>query len=37
MLGYNGKQLCLVYVEGIVLGDDRKCLLSVVDISGFRK
>jgi len=26
-----------VYVEGIVLGDDRKCLLSVVDISGFRK
>jgi PAS domain-containing protein len=37
MLGYNGKPLCLVYMEGIVLGDDRKCLLSVVDISGFKK
>ena len=37
MLGYNGKPLCRVYMEGIVLGDDRKCLLSVVDISGFRK
>jgi len=37
MLGYNGKQLCQVYMEGIVLGDDRKCLLSVVDISGFKK
>jgi len=36
-LGYNGKPLCQVYMEGIVLGDDRKCLLSVVDISGFRK
>jgi len=37
MLGYNGKPLCLVYMEGIVIGDDRKCLLSVVDISGFKK
>jgi PAS domain-containing protein len=37
MLGYNGKPLCQVYMEGIVLGDDRKCLLSVVDISGFKK
>jgi PAS domain-containing protein len=36
-LGYNDKPLCLVYMEGIVLGDDRKCLLSVVDISGFKK
>ncbi len=36
MLGYNGKPLCQVYMEGIVLGDDRKCLLSVVDISGFK-
>ena len=36
-LGYNGKQLCQVYMEGIVLGDDRQCLLSVVDISEFRK
>jgi PAS domain-containing protein len=37
MLGYNDKPLCQVYMEGIVLGDDRKCLLSVVDISEFKK
>jgi PAS domain-containing protein len=36
-LGYNGNPLCNVYMEGIVTGDDRKCLLSVVDISGFKK
>jgi len=36
-LGYNGKPLCHVYVEGVVTGDERKCLLSVVDISGFKK
>jgi len=36
-LGYDGKQLCTVYMEGVVTGDDRTCLLSVVDISGFRK
>jgi len=29
--------LCSVYMEGIVTGDDRNCLLSVVDISGFKK
>ena len=32
-LGYNDKVLSFVYIEGIVTGDDRKCLLSVVDIS----
>jgi hypothetical protein len=37
MLGYDQNPLCLVYMEGIVTGDDQKCLLSVVDISGFRK
>ena len=37
MLGYDKTPLCLVYMEGIVTGDDRKCLLSVVDISGFKK
>jgi PAS domain-containing protein len=37
MLGYDNKPLCIVYMEGIVTGDDRKCLLSVVDISGFKK
>ncbi len=37
MLGYDNKPLCHVYMEGIVTGDDRKCLLSVVDLSGFSK
>jgi hypothetical protein len=37
MLGYENNPLCFVYMEGIVIGDDRKCLLSVVDISGFKK
>jgi PAS domain-containing protein len=37
MLGYNDKLLCSVYMEGVVTGDDRKCLLSVVDISDFTK
>jgi len=36
-LGYNGRPLCQVYMEGVVIGDDRKCLLSVVDVSGFKK
>jgi len=29
--------LCSVYMEGIVTDDDRNCLLSVVDISCFKK
>ena len=37
MLGYDNNPLCYVYMEGIVTGDDRRCLLSVVDISGFKK
>ncbi len=36
-LGYDNKPLCQVYMEGIVTGDEQKCLLSVVDISGFIK
>ena len=36
MLGYENNPLCQVYMEGIVTGDDRNCLLSVVDISDFR-
>jgi PAS domain-containing protein len=36
-LGYNGNPVSTVYMEGIVTGDERQCLLSVVDISGFRK
>jgi PAS domain-containing protein len=35
MLGHENIPLCLVYMEGIVTGDDNKCLLSVVDISSF--
>jgi hypothetical protein len=37
MLGYDKNALCYVYMEGIVIGDDRKCLLSVIDITGFTK
>jgi len=36
-LGYENRHLCLVYAEGIVLSDDSECLLSLVDISAFRK
>ena len=37
LLAYDNNPLCQVYMEGIATGDERKCLLSVVDISGFRK
>ena len=37
MLGYDNNTLYQVYMEGIATGDERKCLLSVVDISGFKK
>jgi len=36
-LGYDNNPLCMVYMEGIVTGDERNCLLSVVDISSFKK
>jgi len=36
MLGYDKNPLRFVYIEGIVTGDDRECLLSVVDISAFK-
>ncbi|MFZ0281619.1 MAG: hypothetical protein WAL29_08215 [Bacteroidales bacterium] len=36
-LGYDSKSLSSVYIEGVVIGDDQKCLLSVVDISAFKK
>ena len=32
-LSYDDKPLCMVYIEGIVTGDEHKCLLSLVDIS----
>ena len=37
MLGYDNNPLCQVYMEGIVTGDEGKCLLSVLDISEFKK
>jgi hypothetical protein len=37
ILGYDKTSLCHVYMEGIVTGEEHKCLLSVVDISGFKK
>jgi len=37
MLGYDNHLLGYVYMEGVVTGDDRKCLLSVIDISSIKK
>ncbi|MGV8133936.1 MAG: hypothetical protein AB2L20_01880 [Mangrovibacterium sp.] len=37
MLGYDNTPLCRVYMEGIVTGDAQKCILSVLDISGFKR
>ncbi len=37
MLGYDSKPLGLVYMEGVVTNDDQKCLLTVMEISGFKK
>ena len=34
-IGYVNNPLHFVYAEGIVTGDDNRCLLSVVDISSF--
>jgi PAS domain-containing protein len=36
MLGYDNSPLCYVYIEGIVIAEEKKCLLSVVDISAFK-
>jgi len=36
-LGYEDNNLCPVYMEGIVIGDDNNCFLSVLDISEFKK
>lgn len=37
MLGFRNNPLRFVYIEGIVTGDDQKCLLSVIDISSFSR
>jgi len=36
-LGYNNNPITSVYIEGIATGDERRCLLSAVDITGFQK
>jgi PAS domain-containing protein len=36
ILGQDNNTLRTVYIEGIVIADDRKCLLSVVDITSFK-
>jgi len=35
ILGHDKDHCCSVYMEGIVTDDEKKCLLSAVDISGF--
>ena len=37
MLGYHNKPLSPVYMEGIATGDDQQCLLTVIDISHFKR
>ena len=37
MLSYNNDPLCSVYMEGIVADDDRKCFLSIINISAFKQ
>ena len=36
LLGHDKEPFCLVYMEGVVAEDEKKCLLSVVNISKFR-
>lgn len=36
-LGNDGNPECTVFIEGVVTDNNKYCLLSVVDISGFRK
>jgi PAS domain-containing protein len=36
-LGYDKMPSVKVYIEGVVTGEERKCLLSVLDISSFTK
>jgi hypothetical protein len=37
MLGYGNNPLCPVYMEGVIADDERKCFLSVLDLSDFKK
>ena len=33
MLGYDKKHLCTVYIEGVLIEDEYKCLVTVVDVT----
>ncbi|MCC5931318.1 MAG: PAS domain S-box protein [Cyclobacteriaceae bacterium] len=35
ILGYDHNPLCLVYLEGILIENDNKCLLTMVDVSQY--
>lgn len=37
ILSYDNNPLCIIYVEGIVTGEEKDCLLSAIDITAFRK
>lgn len=37
MIGYNGTPFSYIYVEGLVTGDERRCLLAAFEISEFTK
>jgi PAS domain-containing protein len=37
LLAYDKNPLCYVYMEGIVIGEDWKCMLSVFDITNFKQ
>jgi len=36
-LGYANKKLSYVHIEGVVIGEEHNCLLSLIDISSIRK
>jgi PAS domain-containing protein len=36
-LSYDNNPLCAIYVEGIVTGDNKECLLSAIDITSYKK
>jgi PAS domain-containing protein len=37
VLGYDSEVLCVVYAEGVVVDNNKQCLLSLVDISDFKE
>jgi PAS domain-containing protein len=37
LLGYDNEVLCFVYAEGVVIDNNKQCLLSLVDMSDFKE